>query len=466
MTEFSTFNEPMVISNALDIDRIQYADKSRLPGRLQFFALLVYLTCHAYTIPILPIGLSWAVWPRLDDFAFLILAFTWLIGPKISLDNIEKKFMHTMILVMVLSLVSVALITAGLFKTTIRGINFGIFQTARLLEYTMVWLFARNIIFDNRRLAWIRRTLTVVALFIIIVCLLNALRIVTPSQLVSHLPWGFERCGPWHYMQLKTKAIALGPLGYNPAYMAAELSLLTVMILGLRRNYRFFISAGLVAISLIVVFLSGSRAGLVIFVTAILVWSFARFRHFGIFVTILVLLVPMIYFFSDPMEMMMPRQAEIFSPGTAAGRTVIWKMAIEGILDNPMILLTGTGWGNTMVYMGEAAHNLYLHIILESGILGFVLFCALGYQVFRLASGPEELSHVFRAIFIGILIGALTQETLFPVASMGSFLGLFLCILGVVSSLRRTADSSNTEDVYSTEDLYDHSLGNSWDSLL
>ena len=68
--------------------------------------------------------------------------------------------------------------------------------------------------------------------------------------------------------------------------------------------------------------------------------------------------------------------------------------------------------------------------------------------------------------FIAILIGALTQETLFPVAAMGSFLGLFLCVLGMVSSVRRTADASNTEDVYSTEDPYDHRLGNSWDSFL
>jgi hypothetical protein len=40
------------------------------------------------------------------------------------------------------------------------------------------------------------------------------------------------------------------------------------------------------------------------------------------------------------------------------------------------------------------------------------------------------------------------QDTLFPAASMGSFLGLFLCILGIVSSLRHDYEIAGEYDLY------------------
>jgi O-antigen ligase len=72
--------------------------------------------------------------------------------------------------------------------------------------------------------------------------------------------------------------------------------------------------------------------------------------------------------------------------GTLNGRLGIWKAGLTALLARPV---TGHGVGGfqeaVQPFLGEArvAHNSYISVLVEEGLIGFVLFMAMLFTVFR-----------------------------------------------------------------------------------
>jgi O-antigen ligase len=73
------------------------------------------------------------------------------------------------------------------------------------------------------------------------------------------------------------------------------------------------------------------------------------------------------------------------------GRIYIWKESIKSIIKNPVL---GVALGNFPVVLkenvsaiksGASAHNIYLHIASELGLLGFLVFMLILYEIFKKA---------------------------------------------------------------------------------
>ena len=71
------------------------------------------------------------------------------------------------------------------------------------------------------------------------------------------------------------------------------------------------------------------------------------------------------------------------------GRIYIWKESVKSIIKNPFL---GVGLGNFPVVLkenvsaiksGASAHNIYLHIASELGLLGFLVFMLILYEIFK-----------------------------------------------------------------------------------
>lgn len=96
--------------------------------------------------------------------------------------------------------------------------------------------------------------------------------------------------------------------------------------------------------------------------------------------------------FGDQIPMLsnvMERLSMIFSAGTleesTTGRTVLWERAIQMWNENPVL---GSGWGTYRYYwtngyqgISTAAHNVFLQLLAEVGVVGLIVFLIPSLQV-------------------------------------------------------------------------------------
>ena len=93
----------------------------------------------------------------------------------------------------------------------------------------------------------------------------------------------------------------------------------------------------------------------------------------------------------------------------SSGRTVIWARAIDTMMDHPITLLTGYGWGvyNTMYEL--VTHNYYLDQWFGMGLIGLFAFLTVQYQTIVTARRALEVvgSGPMRPYMIAFLFGML-----------------------------------------------------------
>lgn len=84
----------------------------------------------------------------------------------------------------------------------------------------------------------------------------------------------------------------------------------------------------------------------------------------------------------------------------SAGRTYIWKSALETLLNDPVSIIMGKGWGTFKMHMAHtigipaAAHNMVLKFWLELGVAGAFLLIMSGYRYYEFIksiAGRNEL---------------------------------------------------------------------------
>ncbi len=166
-----------------------------------------------------------------------------------------------------------------------------------------------------------------------------------------------------------------------------------------------------IALLLLAAILSGTRGIWLAFLAPIILSLilFRRiklWRHFGIFILLFVVAYPIFaspQFRVDNSDLLTRRIRSIidFSETSNSGRLAIWKSTISSIIEKPLL---GVGIGNYPVVLdqviystraGASAHNLYLHIAAELGILALVIFLYamywLGRKMYSLIKYKDEL---------------------------------------------------------------------------
>ena len=140
-----------------------------------------------------------------------------------------------------------------------------------------------------------------------------------------------------------------------------------------------------------------------------------------------------------------------FEQGTFTGRTIIWKAGWEIFRAHPFVGIGANAFRVIVsrelaepIRMGEAdpappAHNTFLSVLVEQGVLGFAVFCgmlgALAVSLRGMPPFPQRLWIVSLAVWV-VGVSSLTWEMRKPT---WFFFGLLMAQCGSIAQIRRDA---------------------------
>ena len=210
--------------------------------------------------------------------------------------------------------------------------------------------------------------------------------------------WGYWPSGTEHNFQVYRAGItnnySRNAIGQLPAlFLMGAIVIVILMkrdLLTRAENGMLITAAGIAALTLGALFLTAKRSGVLFGTAAILLGavtykykkiSIVRFAGLGISVLLLLLAASR---FAAPLQLIVNRFLELGKDTSTTNRIRMWKLALEMFARHP---LTGNGWesfkyeyylrlsartGSMYDYLD--AHNVYLQVLAETGILGLSLF--------------------------------------------------------------------------------------------
>jgi O-antigen ligase len=145
-----------------------------------------------------------------------------------------------------------------------------------------------------------------------------------------------------------------------------------------------------------------------------------------------------------------------------------WRHSLQVIKEMDYHLPFGYGVNQQGARIGMGgAHNNYLQVIIDLGLVGLGLFLVFLRSLFRILRRPPEgqvLGNPHQAMRLGLRCGlwgllatTLSQETFYMAPAMGNFFGFFLVLLAIVQRLPETdapAEAGVEEGGYAGESAY------------
>jgi hypothetical protein len=386
----------------------------------------------------------------LDDFATLFLFMVYL-GTRRNTCPMSKTERFVSVLIVIGVIMSLPSTVFGMLMRPeiIKGPSFGVFQTYRIIEYTMVWFCIRGMTFSSKQFDKISYTIFFVVVFVVIIGIGNATGAIPPARLLRHLPYD----GPWGV--LKTSATGahkpIGPYSWNSGYMVNMLVLFTALLFVSRKPSAMFRIPLIVAVA-VVVFLSGSRAATVAWCVSLAILSTKNAKQLIMVLAVISLFFICLYTVIDVFEYEVVERAtyrvgtlihrETEKEKTLSGRTIQWVAVLRYAVSDPSVLVLGVGWGFGQAALEPetgiaGAHSMYLSPLLEVGVFGAIMFYILLFGMYRLVRGKDRLLAAIRAAYLGLLVAGIAGSIFFPSVSAGSFLGFVGAVFGIGAATYR-----------------------------
>lgn len=425
--------------------------------RADVWCLAAFLLAQGYTIPVLAIGPGWALWPSLPDLIGLS-ALVVFAGSAIWHGAIVRPTLAQRRLTIAASALVLASIASYMILTVADlsgvggqvGVPWGAYHVCRLLQALAAFWVTTRIRLTASDQVLLGRCATAALLWVCVTVVLTGIGAVPPGAFALGLPEALEVAGPWSFY-LHAAAGGLGTIGYNHAYVAAQLLLLLALHLHFAGPKHPVLSGVLVLGTTFAALLTGSRAGF----AAVLLFVGAAWLRRPLVAMSLVTAGWLALMSLSPFLGSMDRWVldhavarqltltEQYSSDNLSGRDGIWRERIEFLNEEPVRWLIGTGVGSARE-SGENAHMLYLQIVVESGVIGLTAFMIFFCGVLRaLSSAGRKWSPLFWGT-IALLVSALTQETLYPVPAFATFLLFYSVAVAVaIADQPRVATSAS-----------------------
>jgi O-antigen ligase len=220
---------------------------------------------------------------------------------------------------------------------------------------------------------------------------------------------------------------AAGELDPNDLAMSLALALPMAWYLGMtyRQPLLRWICRGYLPVGLLAIGLTGSRGGIIATLVALLIVPLSMTRLTpGRLVTAMVMLgasgvLAVRYVPQTLVQRLAGTGAEV-EEGSLHGRMDIWKAGVKAFAQKPLV---GYGTANFKAAVrpwgeGQVAHNSYLSVLVEQGLIGFLLYSAMFVTVFLGAlrlPPPERRFALVLLATVAVAMLPLTWEDRKPV---------------------------------------------------
>lgn len=211
------------------------------------------------------------------------------------------------------------------------------------------------------------------------------------------------------------------------------------------------------------ILLTASRGATLATVVALTIIPLTQARLGGrqrvaLLLTVILLIGGILYFVPQTSWERLATVPTEFEQGTFTGRTTIWKAGWEIFRAHPFVGIGANAFRimvsrelSDPIRMGEAdpappAHNTFLSVLVEQGVLGFAVFCgmlgALAVSLRGMPPFPQRLWIVSLAVWI-VGVSSLTWEMRKPT---WFFFGLLMAQCGSIPQMRRDAQTFGRPD--------------------
>jgi O-antigen ligase len=176
---------------------------------------------------------------------------------------------------------------------------------------------------------------------------------------------------------------------------------------GGKRTILKFIYLAYVPLAIYSTILTGSRTALIAIVPFVFFMIGTQQIKFDqkliIFTLLFVALMIFIPFIPQSMLSRLSTIGSSIGEGDLGGRLNLWRETISVFAQHP---ISGIGSGAIISNIGSAAHNTFLSIAAETGLIGFLLFVSiLGIVVYQAVHLPKGLSGLWLTVFLTWVIG-------------------------------------------------------------
>ena len=273
-----------------------------------------------------------------------------------------------------------------------------------------------------------------------------------------------EQFGP--YSDPSRLSGGIGDPNELAALLVPAVTLAAFLISPTRGPVKRWLLLMLIFVFALTLFFTQSRGGLVALALVLLVTPFlagpVRLKALVLILAVAALGIGYYSLFAPPQAL---HHVTHFSAASATGRQDVWTVSIEMFKDHPF---AGIGTGNFQVIVPryatrnldlpradlvvttpKVAHNTYLHVLTELGIVGFAAFAGiilgalgLAWQAIRLLSqrGERRLEIIARGVLVGTL--GMLAAFIFITAQYEKQLWLLLGVCAALSTLARAGESA------------------------
>lgn len=182
-------------------------------------------------------------------------------------------------------------------------------------------------------------------------------------------------------------------------------------------------NTGMLPVIMFAIFLNGTRSASIVAMFGLIYWLFTL-RTYGSSIKILLIvvlslsLVAVVSFAPKNSVNRLLSAKESATSGTMNGRTVVWSASIVLTKDNPMI---GTGIGSFEHSISRKhieisnAHNTYIHILAELGIIGLALYMLILLSIVNtiLRIDPINDKVFLLTLLLISMVGQIPNNTIF-----------------------------------------------------
>jgi hypothetical protein len=438
--------------------------QSILKNKILKYVLFGMIFSYFYNLPVIKYSIKGSNEFRLYDILGLVLLYYFykhykilnFIIVKIPFLSLLRKFLYWACLTMIVSLFFYIINNAviSFLQVLLYMYHFWIFYIAALFWYILF--------LDKLNL---KKAINLIIRLSVICCLI----VILQNLGIVNFLWNetyLESYGRFFSGTLGPNKIVLGMTCFF------TLCLCLGVVLSKEIKINFFLACSAILLNLYVIVLSGSRTTYVALIFFVIFFAFRsplRFAVFSFFFS--VLFVGLITFkpelgknLDDVLNNRIFDKTSVFKTNTfdddgdkgyedlysdlGSGRDRLTVGNALYLLDNPHIIPFGTGFMNRFDKApGQSAHNMYLQVIKETGLVGFVLYFGwlLSYLFIKFDKF-EGFSLALNGLVFAMLVALFFGEHLYIYRPLFGLLGLFLLITAIfVSGLHKLEINQENE---------------------